>query len=151
MLPPLPRAVIFDWDNTLVDSWDAIMIAMNGALAHFGKPTWTMDEVRRRCKYAAKDYFPDLFGADWKKAFEVYYQHFNAVRADHSAKPRPGAGDLLRWLKAHSIPAFVVSNKRGDYLRQEAAALGWNDYFVTLVGANDTPKASQRATRSIRR
>lgn len=137
----LPRAVIFDWDNTLVDSWDAIMAAMNGALTYFAKPAWTLDEVKQRCKYAAKDYFPAIFGDDWEKARDVYYQHFNASRIDHSAMPLTGAGDLLRWLKEHDIPAFVVSNKRGDYLRQESAALEWDQFFVALVGATDTAES----------
>lgn len=34
----------------------------------------------------------------------------------------------------------IVSNKRGDYLRREAAHLGWTGYFRALVGAGDAPR-----------
>ena len=34
----------------------------------------------------------------------------------------------------------MVSNKRGDLLRREAARLGWDGYFKRLVGANDAAR-----------
>jgi phosphoglycolate phosphatase len=34
----LPKAVIFDWDNTLVDSWPVIHHALNETLEAYGKP-----------------------------------------------------------------------------------------------------------------
>lgn len=36
--PERPRAVIFDWDHTLVDNWDAIRAALNFTLTSFGQP-----------------------------------------------------------------------------------------------------------------
>ncbi len=48
--------------------------------------------------------------------------------------------ELLRWLKSQNIPAFVVSNKRGDYLRYEAEKLNWEDLFAAIVGAQDAPR-----------
>ena len=43
--PPLtrPRAVIFDWDNTLVDSWVCIRESYNMTFRHFGMPEWSLD------------------------------------------------------------------------------------------------------------
>ena len=36
----LPRAVLFDWDNTLIDSGVTIHEAMNAALLAMGNDTW---------------------------------------------------------------------------------------------------------------
>src|SRR3546814_11706620 len=45
---------------------------------------------------------------------------------------------MLRALAAEDdLLLGVVSNKRGRLLRLEAAALGWDTYFESLVGAND--------------
>ncbi|PPR65951.1 MAG: hypothetical protein CFH03_00782, partial [Alphaproteobacteria bacterium MarineAlpha3_Bin2] len=37
-----PRAILFDWDNTLVDSWPTIIDALNVTLEAYGKTPWTM-------------------------------------------------------------------------------------------------------------
>ncbi|MDP9127638.1 MAG: HAD family hydrolase [Pseudomonadota bacterium] len=141
MTPHFPRAVIFDWDNTLIDSWPLILRSMNRTLADCGRPTWSLDEVKARSTYAAKEYFPHLFGKAWEDALARYYTHYAAERSAEAPIPLPGARGLLDWLQTKSIPAFVVSNKRGDYLRQEASSLGWDNLFVALVGANDTAKS----------
>ena len=47
-----PRAVLFDWDNTLVDTWATIHDAMNTTLTAMGHPTWTFDETRQRVRKA---------------------------------------------------------------------------------------------------
>ena len=40
-----PRALLFDWDNTLVDNWDVITDAMNAVYDAFGMPRWTIEEA----------------------------------------------------------------------------------------------------------
>lgn len=136
----LPRAVIFDWDNTLVDSWPAIAEAINSTRAAFGLDVWTVAEVSARCTRSARESFPEWFGEDWKKAYDFYYRGFDEVRKRRDIQALPGAHDLLRWLKTRSIPAFVVSNKRGDYLRLEAERLQWQGFFISVVGAQDAAR-----------
>ena len=48
--PGLPRAILFDWDNTLVDTWPVIHDSMNVTLTHMGWEPWTMDETRARVR-----------------------------------------------------------------------------------------------------
>ncbi len=134
----LPRAVIFDWDNTLVDSWDAIADAINKTFTHFGMPQWSRKQVTQNCRRSARDTFPEWFGPDkWKEAYEIFYKNFNATRANGGPGQAAGATDLLRWFKKSGVPCFVVSNKRGPDLRNEAVTLQWKDFFVSLVGSGD--------------
>ena len=37
-----PTAILFDWDNTLVDSWATIHEALNVVMAAMGKPLWSL-------------------------------------------------------------------------------------------------------------
>jgi phosphoglycolate phosphatase len=133
---PRPKAVLYDWDNTLADNWGAIVAAMNHTLAAFDVPTWDEVEARRRIKASLRDAFPKLFGERWQDAREVYYAHFSAHHLDH-LKPMPGAVDLLDAMAERGVYQAVVSNKTGKYLRAEAEALGWSDRFGKLIGAND--------------
>jgi len=69
-LPHPPKAVIFDWDNTLVDSWGTIQAALNMTFDDFGLETWTLEQTKQRVARSMRDSFPILFGRP-KTAFMV--------------------------------------------------------------------------------
>ena len=72
--PQRPRAIIFDWDNTLVDSWHGIRQALNATLVKFGLEPWTMDQVHARVRKSLRDSFPGLFGERWEEAGAFFYK-----------------------------------------------------------------------------
>jgi phosphoglycolate phosphatase len=131
-----PRAVLFDWDNTLVDNWPTIHDALNATFAAMGHPAWTLAETRERVRASLRDSFPAMFGARWEAARDIFYARFEA-RHIETLVPLPGAQELLNALRDRGVYLGVVSNKTGRYLRKEAAALGWEQYMTRLVGAQD--------------
>lgn len=134
---PRPAAVLFDWDNTLVDNWPTITAALNDTFQAMDHPQrWTVDQARRQVTRSLRDSFPALFGDRWETARGHFYAAFEAGHLDGLA-PLPGAEALLRRLQRLAIPMALVSNKTGRFLRAEAAHLGWDHYFVAAVGAQD--------------
>jgi phosphoglycolate phosphatase len=131
-----PRAIVFDWDNTLVDSWVCIQESYNMTFRHFGMPEWSMDETQANVAASLRDSFPQMFGDRWLEAKDVFSKSFESIHLAH-LRPLPGATEMLEALKAQGIYLGVVSNKRGGFLRKEAAVLGWDRLFGALVGAND--------------
>lgn len=136
---PRPRAVIFDWDSTLIDAWPAIGAALNATLIAMGHEPWSDAETRLRVRESMRDSFPKLFGARWTEARDVFYASYNACHIDHLVALE-GAADALAALTAQGIYLGVVSNKRGDLLRREAEHLGWTPHFGRLVGAGDAAR-----------
>lgn len=136
---PRPRAVVFDWDNTLIDSWHAIQDAQNHTLQAFGLQPWTLEETRQRVRGSMRDTYPALFGTRWREAGEVFYRRFEE-RHMQTLRPLPGAEALLCELVEQGLYLAVCSNKKGDYLRQEAHHLGWSRFFGRIVGAFDAPR-----------
>lgn len=134
-----PDAVIFDWDNTLVDTWEVIQDAMNVTLTAYGLEPWTLAETRARVRRSMRDSFPEMFGDLWREAGECFYRRYETVHLE-KLKARPGAGDMLREISAAGIYLGVVSNKLGKYLRDEVRHLGWEDLFGRIVGAFDAPR-----------
>src|SRR5262249_36534638 len=67
------------------------------------------------------------------------YKRFEEMYVD-GLSALPGAEELLQLLHGVGIPLFVVSNKRGDYVRRQAAALKWEKYFKAVIGAQDAPQ-----------
>ncbi len=139
MNPRLPRAVLFDWDNTLVDTWPAIHHAYEVTFEAMGRTPWTLEETRERVRASARDSFLALFGARAEEATAIFYRSFEADHLEKLSELR-GAGDMLGRLSAAGFYLAVVSNKRGDLLRQEADALGWTPLFEQVVGANDATR-----------
>ena len=129
-----PDAILFDWDNTLIDGWAAIEAGLNAAFTAFGKPTWTRMQVLENVRKSLRDSFPEHFGSEWERARDIFYE---AVQATHLQVIQPLAKtlDMLNAL-AH-LPLGIVSNKQGPLLRAEVAHLGWTDRFQVLVGAGD--------------
>ena len=98
-------------------------------------PGWTVEEVRGRVRRSLRESFPEMFGAEWERARDIFYAE---VRARHLGvlSPMPGAAEALR-AGAALAPMAVNSNKQGPLLRAEAAHLGWSGLFRGLVGAGD--------------
>jgi phosphoglycolate phosphatase len=131
-----PRAILFDWDNTLVDNWAVIAEAMNAVFGAFGMPRWSLAETKARTRASLRDSFPRMFGDRAKEAGRIFSDYF-AARHLAELREMPGAGDLLRRLTASGLYLGIVSNKRGRFLRLEAEHLGWTGHFTRLVGAAD--------------
>lgn len=132
-----PRAILFDWDNTLADNWAAIHAAMNVTLIAMKQRPWTLEQSRERIKGSLRESFPLLFGNRWRDAGRIYR---DAFEREHLVQLRemPNAGEMLAALRRRGLYLAVVSNKMGRYLRIEADHLGWTGHFGRLVGAQDT-------------
>ncbi len=144
---PRPRAILFDWDNTLIDSWAVIHECQNATLEAFGHKPWTLEQTRKRVRKSMRDSFPGLFGKDWEEAGEFFYRRFHEIHLEKLA-PLSGAAEMLADLAGQGIYLGVVSNKKGKYLRREAVYLGWDGYFGKLVGALDA-KADKPAAAPV--
>ncbi len=132
-----PRAIIFDWDDTLVDTWGVVSNAINITLKHMGRAAWSDAEMRQNLGPPARVLFTRLFGEDrWAEADTVYIEAYQAGIKDH-LRTHAQAQEVLQLLKDNGIYLAVVSAKRGPILRQEAAHLGFDKFFSALVGAGD--------------
>jgi len=93
--PPLrPRALLFDWDNTLVDSWSTIHDALNVVMAAMEKPLWSLQETKERVRLSLRESFPLHFGDRWEEARRIYLDVFRTIHLERLS-PLPGCGDLL--------------------------------------------------------
>lgn len=131
-----PRAIVFDWDNTLVDSWTTIHEALVLTFTAMGHAPWTLTETKARVRHSLRDAFPALFGERWEDARKLYLDHFTAIHLERLT-PIVGVADLLAATQQAGFHLAVLSNKTGRILRLEADHLGWSSYFKRLVGAGD--------------
>jgi phosphoglycolate phosphatase len=134
---PKPRALLFDWDGTLIDNWDAIVSGLNEALETFGEAPWSRDEAMDRISASQRDSFPILFGDDWQRARDIFYAGFERRHLE-LLTVLEGAESLLD--AGRPLLTSLVSNKSGRHLRKEAEHLGWTQRFHAMVGATDAER-----------
>jgi phosphoglycolate phosphatase len=131
-----PRAVLFDWDNTLVNTWPTIVECYRDTFQAMGIRPWTEEEVRSRAHGSLRDAFPGLFGERAGEAETVFYETFFRIHLER-LEPLPGAPEVLARCQELGCYVAVVSNKVGDNLRAELAHLGWQHWISRAVGARD--------------
>jgi phosphoglycolate phosphatase len=136
LLTTKPTAILFDWDNTLVDTWPMIQAGMRAVFENRGLTPWTLQEVKEKCHASGREAFPKLFPDDWQSALDDFYEH---VRDRHlnDITLLPFVHKLLEQLIAHEIPIGIVSNKTKALLVKEIDHFGFSNYFRTIIGAGD--------------
>ncbi len=136
---PAPKAILFDWDNTLVDTWPVIHQAMVKTFTHMGHTPWTLEETKEKVSKSMRDAFPELFGERWEEAGDVYQKSYRSIHLQH-LHPLPLAKEVLQAVKEKGLFCGVVSNKKGPTLRIEVEHIGWAGFFDTTVGSDDAAK-----------
>ena len=91
-----PRAILFDWDNTLVDSWGTIHEALNFLMRAMDKPEWSLAATHQLVRLSLRESFPQIFGERWEEARDIYLDRFRAIHLERlTAGPIRGEFTLV--------------------------------------------------------
>lgn len=131
-----PHTLLFDWDNTLVDTWPIIHRALTDTFVPYGLEPWSMVQVKSYVARSMREAFPDIFGERAEEAGERYIAAYRKHQFENLT-PLPGAVELLKALRTLPLKLGVVSNKTSAFLHKEIAHLCLSEYFDTIVGAGD--------------
>lgn len=131
------KAVFWDWDGTIVDTFPAITEALNSARLDANLTKWTQQQVQDEIGKNGRVDFAQMFGVE--QAADAEKTFYNVITTDSADKVvlKENRRELLEKLSSLNIPMAVVSNKRGDLLRKEIEALNLQKYFITAIGAGD--------------
>jgi HAD superfamily hydrolase (TIGR01549 family) len=128
------RAVLFDWDGTLVDSAESSFRCYARVFPEFGIP------------FARAD-FERTYSPDWYHTYRelgLPEQHWDAANArwlEHYAGEVPlalaGALDAVARLRAAGLRLGLVTSGSRVRVEREMAALGLDSAFVAVLCAGD--------------
>jgi phosphoglycolate phosphatase len=130
-----PQAILFDWDNTLVEGWKRIGYALNSVFKEYNIPIWSDDEVKQRAHRSAREVFPLFFGDKAQEALDFFYSKYHGYEGEQLVLD--GAKELLDYLEASGVYTAVISNKHGNSLRNEVEEKQFTKYFSKVIGAKD--------------
>jgi len=131
------KAVIFDFDGTLVDSLYGIAAAMNGALRELGLPEHALESYRARVGEGIGVLAQKSLPADWPGSPEElilkYRQHYPLLMWE-SIRLYEGIPALLDELQQLGIPMAVLSNKGGAFIQSLSEVLLAPWHFTEIRG-----------------
>lgn len=133
-IQPPPRAVIFDLDGTLADTFSLIVTAWNAAMekplgrrfepaeviSRFGVPDAAM--IRRELQE-----LPETI----EEAIETYFHHY-ATRHD-VVRPFSGITEMLHTLRDCKMPLGVMTGKGRRATEITLRELGWQGIFGSVI------------------
>lgn len=131
-----PRAVVWDWNGTLLDDAAAGLATMNLVLAESGLPAIDgMDAYRRDFVFPVRDFYRTV-GFDDDEAFGAashrYLELFGGQVAGSALAP--GAREAVEELAAAGLRQVLVSATMEDALAAQMAPHGLDDCFEAVVG-----------------
>lgn len=128
--------ILWDWDNTLADTFEAIFTAQNVMRRSYNLPEWTRQEAKNAMNASGRRLISDLVGED--KADEARQIYLSAYRQNaDKISLKEGAFDVLKKSKELGYINILASNKTGSVLRQEAEILNVYQFFDRILGAHD--------------
>jgi phosphoglycolate phosphatase len=134
------RAVLFDFDGTLADSYPAITTSVNHVRGLHGLPPLPESEVRRYVgrgpAYLLAHTVP---GGDPGKDFVHYRAHHPSVMIS-GTRLLPGAAEVLAELKHRGLLIGICSNKPRQFTARLLASLGIAELIDVALGPEDVAR-----------
>jgi 2-phosphoglycolate phosphatase len=136
-IPAHPRAVVFDLDGTLLDSYAAIHECLGLVLAAFGRPPVTPDETRRMVGHGLEVLVARAVGeANVAEGVRIFRERYERVGPETSVL-LPGADAVTRRLVEAGIPIAIASNKPARFSREILGRLGILSRFAFVGGPDE--------------
>jgi 2-phosphoglycolate phosphatase len=138
--PAWPRAVLFDFDGTLADSYAAITASVNHVRAFYGLPPLSQAGVKphvgRGPNYLFEHTVP---GGSAETDLKRYREHHPSVLKS-GTRLLPGAAETLAALKQAGKQLAVCSNKPVLFTLELLKILGLEAVFAAVFGPEDVPR-----------
>lgn len=130
------RAILFDFDGTIIDTHDLILRGMNHvSLQARGIPV--SEHEYQSLLGSPLDMQMEMIAPYAKASFTEIFQRWYAVNHDLYAKPCDEMVHMLRLLKAEGYKMGVVTNNSRSCLEMGLRLLGLEDVFECVVTRDD--------------
>ena len=136
----MPKAILFDWDDTLAHTRPAVVEAMEYVLHKYGKETWDITKIKYRdTKKSLKENFPNFFGDKANMAYQDYLTYYTS-NGYNKVVALEGAYAFLQLCNEKKIDIFIISNKEKSLLLKEISFCFPDIKFTKILGNGDAPQ-----------
>ena len=133
------KAIIWDWNGTLLDDLDICISGINTYLEKRNLTLMTRKSYRNVFGFPIKDYYSKIgfdfekenFGKLSVKFLETYFNDFNQTRLFYHVP------ETLKQLQKKGFRHYILSAMGQDALEKSIRKFGIEKYFVAIQGASD--------------
>ncbi len=134
------ESFLFDFDNTLADSGEASIMAVQKVFAAAKKPVPTRNMIFSDMGLPIEASFPVWAKLDKKdlqleKMYASFRKYYSQIE-DSNTTLFPGIADTLKELRDSHHKLYVVSSKSSGPLARNLEKLGIGQYFTDLIGSD---------------
>jgi len=137
------KAVIFDFDYTLGDSTNGIVLSINYALENLGYMERTVDEIKPTIGLSLKDTFRTLTGNSGENAAvsfaKLFRERADSVMTDNTVL-YGGTVETLSELKQRGIMTGIVTTKFHYRIEAILRKFGAEDLIGVIIGGEDVSR-----------
>jgi len=134
-----PRAVLFDFDGTLADSYAAIAASVNHVRAAHGLSPLPEDKVRPHVGRGMPHLLAQTVPGCNQAVDQARYRAHHPSVMKPLTRLLPGTVELLAALKSEGKRVGVCSNKPRGFTRDLLHHLGIDTYIDVVLGPEDVP------------
>lgn len=130
--------IIFDFDGTIVDTKESILIAVKETLEHFSLPLMEDSQLESLIGLPARATFENAgcLNGELDKAVKEYRRRYDNI-ALKTVSLFPSVADTLKMLRQKNVKLTIASNKGKDALKTLLNHFGINKLFSFVVGEQD--------------
>lgn len=131
------KAVLFDLDGTLIDSFEGIAKSAQYALRRFGINEENLENLRPFVGPPLVESFQKWYGLSREQAIEatdIYRERYRPIGILECSL-YPGVEECIRTLKAEGYQIGMASSKPEEFCRRILEHFGLLDLFDDVVGA----------------
>lgn len=151
---PAPRAIIWDWNGTLLDDVDLCVASLATAMTEHGLEPLDREAYRARFGWPIRDFYSSV-GFVTDEAFTAGANHYlEFFWAGVAAVPlQPHAREVLQEVAGLGLRQVLISATRQDQLSRQLAPHDLGGHFEALLGVMEAldPNKEHVVTRWLSR
>ncbi len=145
------KFIVWDWNGTLLDDTDSVLIALNAVLKKSDHAPISMETFQNTSTTNRQKFYRDVGVSEEKidqlleSERNVFHDNYEPL-ADH-APLRHGAADILHHLKSNSVSSLILSNHIADQINRLLVKNGIQHHFDEVMAYSDRQNQFRHMTK----
>ncbi len=128
------KLLVFDFDGTIINTSEALTMAINELLSRYGLPPVDVREVKRAVGGGIQMTLMKLFGEKYHDALVEEFRSIYPEYLESHVKVYDGMDEAIKTLYERGYRMAILSNGSTPFMERMLERFGLRKYFHVIVG-----------------